>query len=82
MIAGALILNKVLNVTQGQHMTNFADIKSKMADCSHFLNGNPLADLFHICTHTSLRGCGCAFLKVMTLTCFLTYISAPKNLKE
>ena len=28
MIARALILNKLSGLTQGQHMTNFADIKS------------------------------------------------------
>ena len=32
MIATAVILNKVFGVTQGQHMTNLADIKFKMAD--------------------------------------------------
>ena len=32
MVAGALILNKVSGVTQGQHIINFADIKSEMAD--------------------------------------------------
>ena len=28
----SLILNKVSGVTQGQYMTNFEDIKTKMAD--------------------------------------------------
>ena len=40
MTAIALILNKVFSVTQGQHMTHFADIKSKTANwwtfCVHF----------------------------------------------
>ena len=31
MIARALILTKVFGVTQGKHMTNFADIKLKLA---------------------------------------------------
>ena len=32
MIARGVILNKVFGVTQGQLMTNFADILFKMAD--------------------------------------------------
>ena len=32
MIAGAFILNKMSGLTQGQHMTNFADINFKMDD--------------------------------------------------
>ena len=32
MTARALILNEVFGFAQGLHMTNFADIKSKIAD--------------------------------------------------
>ena len=53
MIDKALIINKVFGVTQGQYMTNFADIKSKMAAMK---NGSKLFQCCSLSRNLSMIG--------------------------